>query len=96
MIVRIVKLTFKPEETLNFENIFKNSQPKILKQNGCNHVELLRDINNPNIYFTYSHWKKTEDLEAYRSSELFKKVWAKTKILFNDKPQAWSVQAPPK
>jgi len=30
-------------------------------------------------------------LEAYRQSELFKNVWSKTKPLFNDKPQAWSV-----
>ena len=32
-----------------------------------------------------------KDLENYRNSALFKNVWAKTKVLFNDKPQAWSV-----
>ena len=32
-----------------------------------------------------------QDLENYRNSALFKNVWAKTKVLFNDKPQAWSV-----
>jgi hypothetical protein len=29
-------------------------------------------------------------LEAYRSSELFEQTWAETKILFDDRPQAWS------
>ncbi|MFZ0490789.1 MAG: antibiotic biosynthesis monooxygenase, partial [Salegentibacter sp.] len=30
-------------------------------------------------------------LENYRNSELFKEVWAKTKVFFNDRPEAWSV-----
>ncbi|MFT5673230.1 MAG: hypothetical protein ACI9JT_001876, partial [Polaribacter sp.] len=31
------------------------------------------------------------DLENYRNTDLFKDVWAKTKVFFNDKPLAWSV-----
>ena len=31
------------------------------------------------------------DLENYRKSALFDKVWTFTKKLFNDKPEAWSV-----
>ena len=47
--------------------------------------------NNPEIFFTYSYWNDEQDLENYRKSELFKTVWAKTKMFFNDKPLAWSV-----
>ena len=43
------------------------------------------------MFFTYSYWEAQENLDSYRQSDLFKNVWAKTKILFNDKPQAWSV-----
>ena len=59
---------------------------------GCKHVELMQDINNPTIFFTFSIWENPSDLEAYRQSELFKGVWAKTKVLFGDKPEAWSVK----
>ena len=34
---------------------------------------------------------KEEDLENYRHSELFQNIWAETKVFFNDKPLAWSV-----
>ncbi|MFM2225867.1 MAG: hypothetical protein RJA07_2069 [Bacteroidota bacterium] len=91
MIIRIVKLSFKPEAISTFIEIFNQSQPLIKSFNGCIHVELLNDINNKNIFFTYSHWQTENDLNNYRQSDLFSEVWAKTKIHFNDKPEAWSV-----
>jgi heme-degrading monooxygenase HmoA len=41
--------------------------------------------------FTLSIWNKEEDLNEYRKSAFFKSTWAKTKILFCDKPEAWSL-----
>jgi heme-degrading monooxygenase HmoA len=43
------------------------------------------------VFFTYSYWETEQDLENYRNSELFDTVWSFTKKLFNDKPEAWSV-----
>ena len=91
MLIRIVKLTFKPENIPSFEQIFNVSKNEILAFDGCNMVELYQDINNPCIFFTYSFWDKASDLEHYRNSDFFKTVWGKTKKLFADKPEAWSV-----
>jgi len=55
-------------------------------------LELWRDANTPNIFFTYSFWNSEDDLNAYRHSELFRKTWKETKALFSDKPEAWSVE----
>jgi heme-degrading monooxygenase HmoA len=52
---------------------------------------LYQDKNNPSIFFTYSFWETEQDLENYRQSALFDDVWTFTKKLFNDKPEAWSV-----
>jgi heme-degrading monooxygenase HmoA len=43
------------------------------------------------VFFTYSFWETEQDLENYRQSALFDEVWTFTKKLFNDKPEAWSV-----
>jgi heme-degrading monooxygenase HmoA len=51
---------------------------------------LLHDNSQKNILFTISEWDSIEALENYRKSELFNKTWEQTKILFNDKPLAWS------
>lgn len=86
-------MTFKPELTSEFVSLFNSKRELIAAVEGCTHVELLQDATNPNIFFTYSLWKNESYIEAYRHSELFKSVWAKTKILFDDKPKAWSLKS---
>lgn len=91
MFVRIVKMSFQPEKIDTFLSNFEANKTKIRAFEGCQFLELYRDKNNPNIFFTYSYWDTETDLENYRHSELFKGVWANTKPLFNAKPEAWSV-----
>ena len=64
---------------------------KIRNAPGNRFLELYQDKNNKSIFFTYSYWETEADLENYRNSELFYDVWTFTKKLFNDKPEAWSV-----
>lgn len=91
MIVRIVKLTFHEQNISAFLEIFAESKERIRASDGCNLVELYRDTTNTSIFFTYSYWNEAADLENYRNSEFFKSVWSKTKVLFSEKPEAWSV-----
>ena len=91
MIIRIVKMTFDPERVQEFEAVFDASKEKIRGFEGCLHLELLRQADQPNVYFTYSYWEAASNLEAYRHSEVFKSTWAKTKPLFVAKPEAWSL-----
>lgn len=91
MFVRIVKMSFQPEKIEPFLKIFEEKKDFIRNSPGCRLLELYRDKTHPNIFFTYSYWDHEDDLENYRHSELFKEVWAKTKVFFNDKPHAWSV-----
>lgn len=83
---------FKPENIEAFKAIFEKSRSAIKSFNGCKQVELLQDENDPTVFFTYSLWHSEKDLNVYRDSELFKKVWGSTKLLFNQRPEAWSVK----
>jgi quinol monooxygenase YgiN len=91
MIKRIVKLTFQEDKINTFLQIFEDSKSKIKASEGCLHVELLQMTEQANIFFTFSIWKNEEALNVYRHSDLFRQTWTKTKALFSDKPQAWSV-----
>lgn len=91
MLVRIVKMSFHPEHIETFLANFDQKKEYIRKSSGCRLLELYRGQQGSNIFFTYSYWDSEEDLNNYRHSELFKGVWAETKVLFNDKPEAWSV-----
>jgi heme-degrading monooxygenase HmoA len=92
MILRIVKMTFREDETENFLALFNERKSLIRTFEGCSHLELWLQAGTPNVFFTYSMWESEQHLDHYRFSELFKDTWAKTKALFADKPQAWSVE----
>lgn len=91
MFTRIVKMEFESENVPTFLANFERINAKIRDFPGCNFLELYRDKNDETVFFTYSRWQNVSDLEAYRNSDLFKKVWATTKPLFRSKAQAWSV-----
>lgn len=85
-------MSFHNDKVEEFKKIFSDNWKYIASFKGCSHVELLQDKIHPNVFFTYSIWQNEADLEDYRNSELFENVWSKTKVLFNAKPEAWSVQ----
>jgi heme-degrading monooxygenase HmoA len=91
MIRRIVKMTFRKEETATFEAIFEESKKAIRNFPGCKALELWKAKGEDTVYFTLSEWEDESALETYRNSGLFRETWAKTKVLFADKPQAWSL-----
>ena len=91
MLIRIVKMSFHQEHIPAFlENFYLNKE-KIKNSEGNMFLELYQDKDNPCVFFTYSHWKTENDLNNYRKSALFGEVWKFTKTLFNDKPEAWSL-----
>lgn len=91
MFVRIVKMSFHQENILAFLENFELMKTKIRNSPGNRLLELYQDKHNPCVFFTYSYWETEQDLENYCQSELFYDVWQFTKKLFNDKPEAWSV-----
>jgi quinol monooxygenase YgiN len=91
MITRIVKLTLQHENIDDFMQIFAEVKETIAAFDGCHQVELLQDVHSLNIFFTYSIWENESYLNHYRFSEFFKRTWNRSKILFAEKAEAWSV-----
>jgi len=91
MILRIVKMTFSDDGIRQFTDLFEARKQTIGGFKGCTHLELWQDTKCENIFFTYSCWESEADLNHYRFSDFFKDTWGKTKALFADKPEAWSV-----
>lgn len=90
MLIRIVRMTFREDALDAFHQIFDRSKEHIRAFPGCRHLELLHDLDHPNVRMTYSHWTGPNALEAYRRSELFQTTWAATKVLFAERPVAFS------
>lgn len=90
MLVRIVRMTFQEDKLAHFHAIFDQSKHLIRAFPGNQHLQLLRDPDQPGVRMTYSLWDSADALDAYRQSTLFRTTWAATKLLFADKPSAFS------
>ncbi|MCC5944473.1 MAG: antibiotic biosynthesis monooxygenase [Bernardetiaceae bacterium] len=93
MLIRIVIMEFEAQYVADFQAHFEANKEKIRHFEGCHHLELWQDAENPCIFRTYSHWDSPDALEAYRHSTLFKGVWQQTKKWFAASPQAFSSYA---
>ena len=63
-ITRLVKMTFRKEEVETFQKIFSENKKFIAAFEGCLHLELQRDVNAPNIFFTISKWRSAGPLRS--------------------------------
>lgn len=90
-LTRIVKMTFIPEKVNDFLEVFKSSAEIIRNFEGCKHMQLLKDMNVDNVYYTYSIWENEESLNKYRNSSVFREIWSKTKVNFEKKAEANSL-----
>lgn len=89
-LVRIVRMVFREEEVDCFLKVFESGKHKIRNFEGCLHLELWQDYSQPNVFSTYSEWDDEAALDKYRHSDLFAAIWKDTKVLFQDKPLAFS------
>jgi quinol monooxygenase YgiN len=89
--IRIVKMHFQAQHSEDFLALFETIKAKIRNVEGCRSVSLLRDKTDIGIFFTYSHWRSEQDLENYRTSELFISTWQTIKPWFAQRGEAWSV-----
>lgn len=91
MITRIVKMTFNKECINDFKQLFETHHLSIRNFDGNQFLILYQDCHCENIFFTYSIWDSLDALENYRQSDLFNNVWSQTKMMFDAKPEAWSL-----
>ncbi len=90
MIIRIVKLTFQDDKVIDFLNFFETIKLKVNDFPGCQGMQLVQDLRDTCVIFTYSQWKSEIDLNNYRKSETFHGVWPYIKPWFKSKPEAWT------
>ena len=90
MLLRTVRMTFRPDRLDAFLALFAEARPRIRAAPGCRHLELWQDTRFPNVVTTYSEWDDAEALDAYRHSDLFRSTWARTTPLFAAAPVAHS------
>lgn len=96
MLTRIVKLRIAKDKADDFEAIFHKGKSTIRSFEGCEYLELWKEIPKDGdevIFMTHSKWIDEKFLNLYRASDFFKNTWTQSKLLFVGKPEAWSVNS---
>ncbi|MCE2845900.1 MAG: antibiotic biosynthesis monooxygenase [Sphingobacteriales bacterium] len=92
MLTRVVRLSFRPEAVAIFQQTLKSFEASIRESPGCLDLQIYRDKEDLHVFYTISRWQEASDLEAYRKSDLFGKVWKSVKPGFRSPALAWSLE----
>jgi quinol monooxygenase YgiN len=90
MLIRTVRMTFRPEKLEVFIRLFSEVAPTIRSFPGCRRLELWQDVQCPHILTTYSVWEDEEHLDRYRQSDFFRETWNAAKDFFSGPASAAS------
>ena len=61
----VVILKAKEDKRGSFEEIMKNSKPKLLASDGCLSVQMFQDNEDPNTFVLIEEWESQEKHKAY-------------------------------
>jgi heme-degrading monooxygenase HmoA len=74
-IVRLIFVTVKPEDAAAAERLWKEEcAPLMIGQQGCLSEELLKSLEVPGEYISYSVWENQESIDRYRASAAHEEI----------------------
>lgn len=74
-IARLIYVTVKPEQGKQAEELWKqHCAPLMISQPGCLSEELLKCLDAPGEYISYSEWDSDENIERYSQSDAHQEI----------------------
>lgn len=90
MLIRLVRMRFRPDQAEEFLRLYAANRMTIAGQPGCLSVRLVREIDDPAAFATWSTWHDADALETYRTGAFFRGFWPQVKALFRAPAEAAS------
>jgi quinol monooxygenase YgiN len=92
MLIRLVRMWFEPDNVDEFLRLYHAAHPTISSQPGCFGVRLVRQIDDPASFATWSRWESAAALDAYRTGPFFRAFWPQVRALFRVPAEAVSFE----
>lgn len=87
-----MRIRFRPDAVPTFLALYEQVGPIIAAQPGCRSVQLLREVDDPTAFATWSMWDNAAALDAYRTGAFFRSFWPEVKALFRAPAEAVSFE----
>jgi heme-degrading monooxygenase HmoA len=86
-IARLIYVTVNEDQMAEAERIWKQEcAPLMIQQSGCLSEELLKCIDTPGEYISYSEWSDQESIEKYLASPAHEEIRRHTRGLQGGRP----------
>ncbi len=81
-IMRLIHITVDPSQITEAERIWKEDcAPLMIRQRGCKSEQLLKCVETPGEYISYSEWENQEAIDHYRASDDHKTIQSHARAL---------------
>ena len=68
-IARVILINLAEGDSGDAERVWKEQcAPLMIRQQGCRSEKLMRSLDRPDLFISYSEWDSMDDIERYRSS----------------------------
>jgi quinol monooxygenase YgiN len=74
-VIRLIHVKVEPGQIAEVERIWnEDCAPLMIQQQGCTSEQLLKCIDNPGEFISYSEWESQAAIDRYRESEDHKTI----------------------
>jgi quinol monooxygenase YgiN len=85
MIILEIRTTVLPQKQMEFLQSYLAAIPRVRKQPGCIRCNLLRDLEDGNLFMMIGEWQTQESLDKHIGSDQFGILMAAADVLCEEK-----------
>ncbi len=89
-IARVILFNVANGDSGDAERVWKEEcAPLMIRQKGCRSEKLMRSLDRPELYISYSEWDSMEDVEHYRTGADHKTIQSEVNALQGARAVVW-------
>ncbi len=89
-VARVIIINVPEANTQDVERVWKSEcAPLMVRQQGCQSEKLMKSLERPGLYISYSEWDSAEDIDRYRESNDHETIQSETRALQDARAVVW-------
>ena len=89
-IARVILINLAEGDSGDAERIWKEEcSPLMARQQGCHSEKLMRSLDRPDLFISYSEWDSMEDIEGYRAGADHATIQSESRALQGARAVVW-------
>ena len=89
-VARVILINVPEANTDDAERVWKaECAPLMVRQQGCNSEKLMKSLDRPGLYISYSEWDSRDDIDRYRKTTDHDTIQSETRTLQGARAVVW-------